>query len=181
MSRFDCYVSVFEDTSSELLGRLSDHEVDLIITNSPVTHSEVRPFRSHRIALLPIRIYGAPRFARLKEGFPGSLEGQPLILPTRHGRTRHLIEDYLQSRGIRARIVGEAQDGELLRRSALSGNALVPLSPSTIESEVKRGELVAIGSLAQVFEEIWIISTPRLLDHPVVAYLMTELGAASAA
>jgi LysR family transcriptional activator of nhaA len=178
---FDCYVSVFEDTASELLRNLADHQFDLVITNSPVSHSETRPFRAHRIAQLPVLICGAPKFAGLKAGFPGSLAGQPLILPTRHGRTRHLVEDYLQSRGIRATLVGEAQDGELLRRAALSGSALVPLSPSTIESELRHGELVALGELARVHEEVWLISLPRLIEHPVVSFLMRRLGSRAAA
>lgn len=179
--RFDCFVSVYEDTSSELMKKLSEHRFDLVITNSPVSHAEVRPFRAHRIALLPVLICGAPKFARLKRGFPKSLQGQPFILPTPHGRTRHVIEDYFQSRDIQLKVIGEAQDGELLRRAALSGEALVPLSPSTIEAEIKRGELVTIGSLSQVFEEVWLISTPRLMAHPVVTHLMSELNTAAAA
>jgi LysR family transcriptional regulator, transcriptional activator of nhaA len=179
--RFDCFVSVFEDTAASLIQGLEDHEFDLIITNSPVPHSETRPFRAHRIALLPVIVYGAPRFARLQEDFPRSLQGQPVILPTHHGRTRQVIEDYFNTRGVQVRTVGEAQDGELLRRSALSGSALVPLSPSTIAAEVERGELLAIGELAHVFEEIWIISQRRLHEHPAVGYLMNEFSAGSAA
>jgi LysR family transcriptional activator of nhaA len=131
--------------------------------------------------VLPVLVCGAPKFAGLKRGFPESLHGQPFILPTPHGRTRHLIEDYFRSRGIVVKLSGEAQDGELLRRAALSGEALVPVSPSTIESEVRHGELVSIGSLAGVHEEVWLISTPRLLEHPVVSYLMRELSVGSAA
>ncbi len=178
-SRFECFVSVYEDTATELLTKLSQHHFDLIITNAPVSHSEVRPFRAHRIALLPVYIYGAPRFIKLQKNFPQSLQDQPLILPTHHGRTRQVIEDFFHSRKIQTRIVGEAQDGELLRRTALSGRALVPLSPSTIQAELDRGELISIGKLDHVYEEVWLISTPRLLDHPVVSYLMNEFVVAS--
>ncbi|HUP58106.1 MAG TPA: LysR family transcriptional regulator [Bdellovibrionota bacterium] len=175
-SEFDCFVSVHEDTAENLLARLAAHEFDLIITNSPASED---PLRTHRIAVLPILIYGAPRFRGLKDGFPESLENEPIILPTRHGRTRQVIDDYFESRGIRLKVVGEAQDGELLRRAALRGTALVPLSPSTIDAEINRGDLVAIGELAQAYEEVWIISTPRLVNHPVVSFLMHDLRKAA--
>jgi LysR family transcriptional activator of nhaA len=181
LSHFECFVSVYEDTANQLIKDLVDHKFDLIITNAPAPHSEVRPFRTHRIAVLPVVVYGAPKFHGLKKGFPRSLEGQPFILPTPHGRTRHLVEDYLRGLGIRVKLVGEAQDGELLRLAALSGKALVPLSPSTFERELEYKEIIPIGDLESVFEEVWLITLPRLLEHPVVSYLMKEFSMGIAA
>ena len=180
-SRFDCFVSVHEDSSAALLKKLTRNELDLIVTNSPAAHSATRPLVARRIARLPLVIYGAPRFAGLQGEFPRSLEGQPIILPTRHGTTRQIIEDYFTAERIPVKVVGEAQDGELLRRTALSGKALVPLSPSTVETEVQRGDLIAIGKLSRVYEEIWIIGTRRLSPHPAVAYLMNRFGKSSSA
>jgi LysR family transcriptional activator of nhaA len=179
VGRFDCFVSVHEDTSATLLKKLADHRFDLIITNSPVTHSETRPFIAHRIAHLPVVVYGAPRFSGLRKGFPASLAGQPFVFPTRHGKTRQAIDDCFSAEGIEVKALGEAQDGELLRRAALAGKALVPLSPSTVETEVERKELVAIGRLPQVHEDVWAIASRRLVDHPVVNQLMSEFAKAA--
>jgi LysR family transcriptional regulator, transcriptional activator of nhaA len=181
LRRFDCFVSVFEDTATHLMKGLAENQFDLIITNGPPSHLEVRPFRAHRIALLPVGIYGAPRFARLQAGFPESLEAQPFILPTAHGRTRHVVEDFLRKHGVRVKLVGEAQDGELLRRTALSGDAIVPLSPSTIKEDLRSQDLIEIGILDHVHEEVWLVASPRLAEHPIVAYLMSEQEFLSAA
>jgi LysR family transcriptional activator of nhaA len=181
LRRFDCFVSVYEDTANHLISDLAAHRFDLVITNAPPPHSEQHHFRAHRIAHLPVVFYGAPKFARLRQGFPGSLAGQPVILPTPHGRTRHIVDDYFRSHGIEVNLIGEAQDGELLRRAVLTGQGLVPLSPSTIEAELDRKEVVAIGELKHVFEDVWLVSTPRLLEHPVVSYLMEDFKTSAAA
>lgn len=181
LEHFDCFVSVYEDTANQLIRDLAAHKFDLVIINAPPPHSEQHLFRANRIAHLPVAFYGAPKFVGLRQGFPKSLVGQPVILPTPHGRTRHVVDDYLRSHGVEVKLIGEAQDGELLRRAVLTGQGLVPLSLSTIERELERGEVIAIGELRNVFEDVWLVSTPRLLEHPVVAYLMGEFNSASAA
>jgi LysR family transcriptional activator of nhaA len=151
-----------------------DQQFDVIVSNSPPQHSESRRFRVRKLAVWPVVICGAPNFWHLRHGFPKSLEAQPLIVPTGHGSTRHAIEDYFQRNRIHVQILAEAQDGELLRHVALAGHALVPLSPSTVKNELDRGELIQVGKLNDVFEELWIISMPRLHEHPIVEFLMNR-------
>lgn len=176
LKRFDCFISVIEDTAAHLIELLEQRKIDLVITNSPAPSSKEIQFRAHRVAALPVVICGAPKFAKLKKGFPRSLNGQPMILPTSHGKTRFAIDDTFRNQGINVKVVGEAQDGELLRLAALSGDALVPLSPSTIAEEIRRKDLIAVGTLEGVFEEIWLIATARFVDHPIISFVMSQLG-----
>src|SRR5690606_9693071 len=68
LRNFDCFVSVYEDTAGHLLRDLVMHKFDLVISNAPPPHSERHRFRAHRVAFLPVIIYGAPRFSVLRRG-----------------------------------------------------------------------------------------------------------------
>lgn len=171
----DCSVAIFEDNADRLFEKLSRHNYDLVISTAPAPQSEKFPVRARKLKQYPVIICGSNRFRGLKRGFPESLHGQPFMLPTPDGKMRADIEEYLREREIEVKVVGEAQDAELLRLAAISGEAVVPLSYLTVEEDLELGRLHILGDLGDLQEELWISSFPRFVRNPIANRFMKQL------
>lgn len=168
----DCSVAIFEDNADQLFEKLSRHKYDLVISTAPAPQSEKFPIRARKLKQYPVIICGSDRFRHLKNGFPKSLSDQPFMLPTPDGKMRADIEEYLHERDIEVKVVGEAQDAEILRLAALSGEAIVPLSYLTVEEDLELGRLHILGELGDLQEELWISSFPRFVRNPIANRFM---------
>lgn len=168
----DCSVAIFEDNADQLFEKLSRHKYDLVISTAPAPQSEKFPIRARKLKQYPVIICGSERFRNLKKGFPESLNGQPFMLPTPDGKMRADIEEYFSERDIEVKVVGEAQDAEILRLAALSGEAIVPLSYLTVEEDLELGRLHILGELGDLQEELWISSFPRFVRNPIANRFM---------
>lgn len=168
----DCTVAIFEDNADQLFEKLSRHKYDMVVSTAPAPQSEKLPVRARKLNQYPVIICGSDRFRDLKKGFPGSLDGHPMMLPTPDGKMRADIEEFLMERGIGVNVVGEAQDAEILRLAALSGEAIVPLSYLTVEEDLRIGRLHVLGELEGLQEELWISSFPRVVRNPIANRFM---------
>lgn len=168
----DCTVSFLEDGAEQLFEGLADHRLDLTLTSCPAPVKKKAAFATRKLKKYPIVICGAPSFANLARGFPGSLEAKPFMYPAEYGRMRSEIEEFFLGHGVALRALGEAQDSELLRLVALAGRALVPLSYLTIAEDLALQRLSVVGELPGLFEELWISSSKRLVRDADVRRLM---------
>lgn len=168
----DCYVSVTEAGSEELLQGLLTHRLHLILTNSHAPLTPKSDFVSRCVGDFPVIVCGGPAFRRLKKGFPGSLTGQPFLLPTPHGKLRNDLEHYLEKAKVRPHIVGESQESELDKRLAMSGHALIAVSRHAVESELSERKLYCIGSMTSIREQMWLTGVRRHFANPLANALL---------
>ena len=167
-----CTVSILEGSGDELFRELYNHKIDLILSNYPPPALEQKQVYSKSVAKLPVAIFGAPSFRALKKSFPGSLNGQPFVLPTAHSKLRHDLNHYFKLQNIRVAPTAETQDTSLQKLLAKQGIGLAPLSEVAAESLVKDGALQRIGTLKGVHEEIWLVSAQRKLENLIAARLI---------
>ena len=167
-----CTVSILEGSGDELFRELYNHKIDLILSNYPPPALEQKQVYSKSVAKLPVAIFGAPSFHKLKKSFPSSLNGQPFVLPTAHSKLRHDLNHYFKLQGIRVVSTAETQDTSLQKLLAKQGIGLAPLSEVAAESLVKDGALQRIGALKGVYEEIWLVSAQRKLENLIAAKLV---------
>lgn len=167
-----CTVSLTEGNIDELIRELQSHHLDLVVTNFVPTSKEMKNLEHRSITRRPVFLYGSPEFKHLKKGFPKSISGQPMVLPTFDSKLRYDMEHWSQIHGIRFDVVAETQDIGLKTLIAAQGLALTPSARATTESRVKSGELVEIGLMEGVREEIFLISSPRKVPNPVAQKLM---------
>lgn len=168
-----CTVSILEGKGDELFRELRAHKIDLIVSNYPSQTMEEGQVFSKSVAKLSVSIYGAKKFKELKRNFPHSLSGMSFVLPTLHSKLRHDLNHYFKLNGIYAVPVAETQDTSLQRLLAEKGTGLAPLSEF---EDVKEQGLVNLGRLADIHEEIWLISAQRKLENPVAAKLMNSFS-----
>jgi len=158
-----------EATSDLLLGRLATHELDVVLSDSPVDPSvKIRAY-SHLLGECGvIFVAGRKTAARHRRKFPESLNGAPMFLPTDNTALRRNLDFWFESNGIRPLVLGEFEDYALLRAFGETGPGVFPL-PAVVESQIRRQKsLRTIGATDQVRTQFYAISAERKLQHPAV-------------
>lgn len=164
-----CTVSILEGNGDSLFRELRAHRLDLIVSNYPSEASAEERVYSKSVARLPVSVYGSEKFKNISKKFPESLDGLPFVLPTSHSKLRHDINHYFRINDIKITSVAETQDTSLQKLIAKQGVGLTPLPE--VEGS-KEQDLVKIGRLKDVYEEIWLISADRKIENPVAAKIM---------
>jgi len=158
-----------EDKPERLLAELALHNLDVILSDEPAgPRVRVRAF-SHLLGEYGVTIFGAPALARrYREGFPASLSGAPLILPTENTVLRRSLDQWMDSRSIRPSVIGEFEDSALLMEFGQRGAGLFPAS-SLIAAEVERKYRVGtVGAVPGIRERLYAVSVQRRIDNPAV-------------
>src|SRR5262249_15270729 len=146
----------------QLLGRLATHELDVVLSDSPVDPTlKVRAY-SHLLGECGIIFVASPRAAgRYRRGVPKSLDGAPMFLPTDNTALRRNLDFWFESKGIRPLVLGEFEDFALLRAFGETGVGVFPL-PSVVEMQIRRQKAMrAIGVTNEVRTQFYAISAER--------------------
>jgi LysR family transcriptional activator of nhaA len=159
-----------EGTLERLVADLAIHEIDVVLSDSPVTPSlNVRAY-NHSLGSCKIYWMATPTLARtLRRGFPKSLDGVPVLLPTDDTAIRRALDQWLEREGVRPLMLGEFEDYAMLREFARAGHGFAPV-PSVLEAQFrKENGFVRIGTARGVKAEFYAISVERKIRHPAVA------------
>jgi LysR family transcriptional activator of nhaA len=164
-----------EDKPDRLLAELAVHNLDVVLADAPLNPSiRIRGF-NHLLGECSVVFFGSEKLAaEYRRGFPGSLDGAPVILPTENTTLRRTLDQWFTTRGVRPRLVGEFEDSALLTVFGQAGMGLFPVS-SVIAREVRRQhEVKPVGTLEDARERFYAISVERRLKHPAVVAISEE-------
>lgn len=163
-------IVVRENRTDRLLAQLATHDVDLVLADMPIPSDvSVRGY-AHALGSSPVDILGPPLLAhRLREGFPGSLDGQGFLLPTEGYTLRRSLDDWFADSGIRPRVAAEIEDTDLLNVFAEAGAGLFA-APSVIADDIRiRHAVEFVGRVPDVREDFYAITPERRIEHPAIA------------
>jgi LysR family transcriptional regulator, transcriptional activator of nhaA len=167
-----CSIALKEGRFEELMMELLAHRIDLVISNFLPQLEATKGLFHRRISREPLAIYGSPGFKSLRKKFPQSLNGQPVVLPTYDSQMRYDLEHWFKLNQINVDVVAETQDIALKKLMATNGMAIIPAAAHSVQAQLKAGELILIGELQNLREEIYLISSQRKIDNPIAAELM---------
>ena len=167
-------ISLFEGKPDEMLRELSAHRIDLFVSNFVPLATEGRGLIHKLIVKKPVAIYGAPKFKSLRKDFPNSLTGQPTIVPTFDSKLRYDLEHWLQTRGLVLDFIAETQDISLKKFMAVDGMALIAAAAHAVNRQVLAGDLVEIGKVDGVFEELYFVRMPRKIPNSLTMQLFDQ-------
>jgi LysR family transcriptional activator of nhaA len=162
-----------EGTLERLLADLAVHEIDLVLSDAPITPSlNVRAY-SHHLGNCEESWMATPALAKsLRRGFPQSLDGVPVLLPTDDTAIRRALDQWLDRQSVRPIIVGEFEDYALLREFARAGHGFAPV-PSVLQDQFRREYgFAVVGPATGVESQFFAISTERKIKHPAVAAIV---------
>jgi LysR family transcriptional activator of nhaA len=152
------------------MAELAVHAIDVVLADAPSgPGTPVRTF-SHPLGECGSSFFASPQLARTcRNGFPRSLVGVPMLLPSSNSTFRRALDQWFQSHAIRPEIVAELDD--LALASVLGEKALgVLAAPDVIAKELaKRYELQLVGRAKDIRQRFFAISVERKIKHPAVA------------
>jgi LysR family transcriptional activator of nhaA len=166
-------VICYEGKPTPLLGQLSVHELDLVLSDAPMgPEMRLRAF-NHLLGECGVSVF-APRglTRRYRKGFPQSIDGAPFLMPTNNTSLRRLLDHWFAEEGLHPQVVGEFEGGALLKVFGQEGLGLFA-APSVIREHVEKNYAVReIGRLESVRERFYAISLERQVKHPGVAAVL---------
>lgn len=155
-----------------LLAELALHHIDLVLTDRPAPSSGNLKVFSTQLGDFAAGLFGTPPLVeRYAAGYPHSLDGAPLFLPTRQNALRGRIDRWLEEVGIRPRIVGEFQDSALLTTFGRAGLGFFPAPLALAGQVASQLNAQPLGEMAGVSEQIYAISNERRIRHPAIEVL----------
>lgn len=159
-----------EDRTERLLADLAVHSLDVVVSDSPVGPTIKVKAYNHLLGECGITFFGAGKLAAAhRRGFPQSLNGAPLLLPTEGTALRRSLDQWFGSLEIRPLISSEFEDSALLKVFGQQGVGIFP-APTAIENEIRRQYGVAVvGRTEAVRERFFAITVERRLENPAVA------------
>lgn len=159
-----------EDSTERLVAQLASHALDMVITDEPVGPTQPARAYSHLLGECGVSVFGVSKLARSikKGGFPKSLDGAPMLLPSPGTSLRREIDQWLDARGIAPRVAGEFQDPALMKVFAQAGVGLF-VAPDAIAAETVLAQgLARVGAMKPLRQRFYVVTVERKLVHPAV-------------
>jgi LysR family transcriptional activator of nhaA len=158
--------SVREADLETLLLELASWKLDLVLTDRPAPPSlRIKAF-THELGRSPVVLMAAPPLAaRLRSGFPGSLDDAPAILTTGETALRRTLDRWFASIGVAPRVVAEFEDPAMMLVFADDELGFLAV-PSLIAQRIQeRSGLEIIGEVPDAEERFHAITVERKVAH----------------
>ena len=164
-----------EGRLDQLLGELAIHNLDLVISDTPVPAGARVKAYNHPLGTSGISLFANKSNAALyKENFPMSLQDASMLLPVPESLTRRALDEWFDNLGISPMVVAEFEDSALMKAFGEAGVGIFP-APTAIAKEVcAMYNAECIGEANSVSETYYAISPERKLKHPAVLKLTEQ-------
>lgn len=158
-----------EGKPDDLVAELAAHAVDVVLSDSPLPPGTLIRAFNHLLGECGSSIFArADLAARYRPGFPGSLDGAPMLLPTPATVLRQSLDQWLDAQSIAPIVEAEFDDSALLKVFGQDGAGLFA-SPTAIEDAVQRQyDVELVGRIPEVRERFYAISAERRIRHTAV-------------
>ncbi|MFT6098210.1 MAG: LysR family transcriptional activator of nhaA [Arenicella sp.] len=158
-----------EGPVSVLLADLSEHKLDMVISDTPTNNVLGTHVFNHYLGECGLTFFAVPELKkRLSPNFPKSLHQAPMLLPSEQFGIRQLFDQWMHSQKVFPDIVGQFDDSALMKSFGQRGIGAF-FMPSAIEDEVCQNFGVEIiGRTDDVKHKFYAISAERKISHPAV-------------
>lgn len=162
-------VRCYEDRLEDLVDELVNHHLDLIIADTPEPPNRKHKVYNRLLGESTVLMFGTERHAAAyRRGFPKSLHGAPMLMPTQNTTLRRALDAWFSERGIAPNVVGEFEDPALMKVFGEAGSGIFP-ALAAVEADVRRlCDVRVVGPVDGVVERFYAISAERRLKHPAV-------------
>lgn len=158
-----------EERLERLVAELAIQRLDMVLADKPMpANIEVKCF-SHPLGECGVAFFAAKPLARkLRAGFPGSLDGMPLLIPGEDSALRAPLLRWLEKQGVNPLIAGEFDDSALMKSFGQAGAGIFP-APAVLAAQLARDYRVELlGQTDAIRERYFAITVERHVRHPAV-------------
>ncbi|MCE0811898.1 MULTISPECIES: transcriptional activator NhaR [Buttiauxella] len=160
------HLRCFESTHEMLLEQLSQHKLDMIISDCPIDSTQQEGLFSVKIGECGISFWSQNPVPDLP--FPACLETRRLLIPGRRSMLGRKILNWINTQGLKVEILGEFDDAALMKAFGAAHNAIF-VAPTLYGQDIYNDEnIVEIGRIENVMEEYHAIFAERMIQHPAV-------------
>ena len=159
-----------EDKADRLLADLAARRSNVVLSDAPIgTAVQLRGY-NHLLGESDVSFFATAALARkYQRGFPKSLDGAPVLLPTDHTQLRRSLNLWFDSKRIHPVVAGEFDDSALMFWFGRTGAGVFP-APSIVEEDVRREMgLTLVGRARDVRERFYAITLDEQPKHAGVA------------
>jgi LysR family transcriptional activator of nhaA len=150
-----------------LVNHLQAHRLDIVLADEPASSTLKAKAFNHRLGRSGITFCAVPAVAaKLRRGFPRSLDGAPALLPTTNMGMRAVLDAWFDKKGIRPRLVGEFEDTALMEVCSAGGRGFTVVHSVIDRAALKHYDLRVIAKVEDCGSEFYAITTERLVKHP---------------
>ncbi|MCS3603316.1 MULTISPECIES: transcriptional activator NhaR [Buttiauxella] len=160
------HLRCFESTHEMLLEQLSQHKLDMIISDCPIDSTQQEGLFSVKIGECGISFWSQNPVPDLP--FPACLETRRLLIPGRRSMLGRKILNWINTQGLKVEILGEFDDAALMKAFGAAHNAIFVAPTLYGEDTYKDESIVEIGRVENVMEEYHAIFAERMIQHPAV-------------
>ncbi len=159
----------YEGKLQDLLSDLAMHRLDVVLADSQLTPDlNVRAF-NHLLGECDVTIFGTTEMVKkYAKGFPKSLDGAPMLLPTQNASLRRSLEQWFDEQGIYPETIHEFEDSAVLKVFGQAGEGMIVVPTAVSDDVAAQYSLHPIGRISGVTTRFYAISVERRLKHPAV-------------
>ncbi len=162
------HLRCFESTHELLLEQLSQHKLDMILSDCPVDSSQSPGLYSKKLGESHMGFFSRSKITN--EIFPLLLEQRKLLIPGSRTSMGRKIRQWFDHQGIQPNILGEFDDAALMKafsRYHPETIFLAPIFHDVTEVSDDRS-LHLVSPIEEVKEEYYVIFAERMIQHPAV-------------
>ncbi len=160
------HLRCFESTHEMLLEQLSQHKLDMILSDCPIDSTQQEGLFSVKLGECGVSFWCTRPLP--DKPFPACLQQRRLLIPGRRSMLGRKLLNWFHSQGIQVEILGEFDDAALMKAFGAANNAIF-VAPSLYGLDIYRDEeIVEIGRVESVMEEYHVIFAERMIQHPAV-------------
>ncbi len=172
-------VSCWETKVSDMLAELTAYRLDVVLADEPASSGVTANVFNHFLGECGVTFCAEPRLAaKLRRGFPKSLNGAPALLPMSNSGLRRSLEKWFHATGVRPRLVGEIEDPAFVSILAYHGLGFMSVPTLVAQEIVTRFGFRTIGRTDDSKQQFYAITPERKLTHPAVLAITSQAGAA---
>lgn len=160
------HLRCFESTHEMLLEQLSQHKLDMIISDCSIDPTQQEGLFSVKLGECPISFWSAQPIT--DRSFPGCLETHPLLIPGRRSMLGRRILNWITTQGLQVEILGEFDDAALMHAFGARQKAI--FVAAALDGCQQEG-IYEVARLDAFSEEYHMLFSERMIQHPAVQRL----------
>ncbi|EKO3974597.1 transcriptional activator NhaR [Vibrio fluvialis] len=161
------HLRCFESTHEMLLEQLSQHKLDMILSDCPVDSSQSPGLFSKKLGESHMGFFSSGHVE--KGRYPAILEEHKLLIPGSRTAMGRKVRQWFDRQGIQPNILGEFDDAALMKAFARYHPDVIFMAPLLYMNEMEQDlSLQLISRIEEIKEEYYVIFAERMIQHPAV-------------
>jgi len=161
------HLRCFESTHELLLEQLSQHKLDMILSDCPIDSSQLPGLYSKKLGECSLSFFYSGHLEKFS--FPEILEQKKLLIPGGRTSMGRKVSAWFDQQGLQPSILGEFDDVALMKAFARYHSDVIYLAPDLYLAELNdEPAFQQIGKVKELKEEYYVIFAERMIQHPAV-------------